>query len=178
MATSAATLIQRVRRYVRDYPAVDATSASISSSGTTLVVSSTASPAYHKNGRIDLDYETLVVDVVVNATDLTVFRGSIGSTAASHASGTVVLLHPRFHAVEILDLLNQGLDNLWPYFYQEVVDTSLSGGGGTYEFTIPVVTSIGSLPLPRLYRVEIRHPGRTDYLDNRRWEIIRGGTPK
>jgi hypothetical protein len=43
---------------------------------------------------------------------LTVERGYAGTTAASHASGTIVTLNPRFPRAQMLDALNADLDDL------------------------------------------------------------------
>jgi hypothetical protein len=43
---------------------------------------------------------------------LTVERGYAGTTAASHASGTLVTLSPRFPRAQMLDALNSDLDDL------------------------------------------------------------------
>ena len=176
MAT-VATLIQRVRRRAGDWPEIDVLGASITSSGTTVTVSDTASPRYFKNQRIEIGYETLLVDAVATSTTLTVFRGVHGSTAASYPSGTTILVQPAFMSMEILDGLNDGLDNLWPFFYQHVIDTSLTGDGETYEFTIPTLTS-PAIVLPRLHTVEIRQSGLVEYVQTRSFEILRGATPK
>lgn len=180
MAT-VASLIQRVRRRVRDWPERDTMTASISSSGTTFTVTDVDSvdgPRYFEGGVIEIENELLRVTSINTGTNtLTVMRGLMGSTAATHASGSTILFNPAFSAVAILDLLNDGLDALWPYFYQQVLDTSLNATSGTYEYTVPTVSGL-SIPIPRIHRIEVKPSGFTDYLDVRRWEIIRGVTPK
>ena len=177
MATTVASLIQRVRRRCGDWPEIDVLGASITSSGATVTVSDTASPRYWKNQRIEIGYETLLVDAVASSTTLTVFRGVHGSTAASYPSGQTVLVQPAFMSMEILDGINDGLDNLWPFFYQDVIDTSLTGDGETYEFTVPSLTT-PAIVLPRLHTVELRQSGLTEYVQTRSFEILRGATPK
>lgn len=182
MASTAASLIQRVRRRVRDWPEADTITASMSSSATTVTVTdvdATYGPRYTINHLIEIDTETMRIrDVNTGTNTLTLLRAVLGSTAATHTSGTRLLYNPHYPWVEILDLLNDGLDSLWPRFYQEVDDaTSLTATSDDYDYTIPNVTGL-SIPIPRIRKVLVRPPGFTEWHDTRRFEIIRGGTPQ
>jgi hypothetical protein len=93
---------------------------------------------------------------------LTVTRAYAGSTAATHASGATVLIQPAFMAVEIIDALNATKDECFPLIYKPVLDTSLSGDGTTYEFTVPNMPSTyggDSIPIPWLSRIELKENG-------------------
>lgn len=174
MATSAATLVQRVRRYLRDWPDADALSASVTSSATTITVSNGA--LFTANWPIEVDQELMLIRSVSSNT-LTVKRGARGSTAASHAASAAVLNKPHWSTVEILDALNAGLDAAFPLLYKPVLDTSLTILNDTYEYTVPNMPST-STPIPYLSKVELKDSGDSDYWEVHDWTVRRGATPK
>lgn len=173
MATTAATLIQRTRRLLRDWPEMDTTTASIASNGSSLTVASTT--GYYVNELLELDQELLRVTTLTDATHLAVQRGLRGTTAASHASGATVLTNPGFYSIEILDALNEALDACFPLLYRPVSDTSLTGNGTSYEFTVPS-TDFG-VATPYLSKVEVKESGDTAYREETAWEVRRDEAP-
>lgn len=181
MATTAATLIQRTRRFVRDYPDLDTTTVSLTSSGTTVTVADTT--VYQPRWPIEIDSETMLVTSLASSTTLTVRRGMYGSTSASHTSSSAVLIRPGFYTIEILDALNQAKDDCYPHVYKPVLDTSLAavGDGTTYEFTVPNMPGTyngDTIPIPYISRVEIKPSGDVAWRETPRWSIRRGATPK
>jgi hypothetical protein len=177
VATSLDTLIQRVRRFVRDYPiAQDALTGSINASVTTVPVGVGASFNPNGNQLIEIDYETLLVKSV-STNNLTTVRGFGGSIAASHASAAPVLINPAFLTVEIIDAINAAKDECFPLLYKPVLDTSLSADGLTYEYTVPNMPA-GSPPIPYLSRVELLVNGDVAYRPIQDWSVRRGATPK
>ena len=181
MATTLDVLVQRTRRFVRDFPlAQDALAASITSVATTATVSS--GPQFNQSGNqvIEIDYEAFLLKSVSTNT-LTVSRAFAGSAAATHASGAAVLIQPAFMAVEIIDALNATKDECFPLIYKPVLDASLTGDGTTYEFTVPNMPSTyggDSIPIPWLSRIELKENGALDYRPVAYWTIRRGATPK
>jgi hypothetical protein len=176
MATSLSTLIDRTRRYVRDWPDQDATTASMTSGATSFSVADTS--IYRVNWPVEVDQETMIVRALTSSTVLTVRRNAFGSTAASHASGAAVLVDPAFYAVEYIDGLNAGLDATFPALYRQVIDTSLTALNNTYEYTIPNMPSPATQPIPIISGVDINQPGDFAYRPTDRWELRRGATPK
>lgn len=174
---SAADLVKRVRRRLRDWPELDTLTASISDSGVTLTVSDTTIPRYYAHALLEVDLETMAVQAVASATTLTVFRGARGSTAATHASGATVLFDPAFTSAEILDGINDGLDALWPNFRQDVVDESVALSSSTTEYAIPNAPGL-SVPIPRIRDFEIREQGFDEWVGFHRVDIMRGASPK
>jgi len=59
VATSATTLVQRVRRFLGDWPELDSAAASISSGGTSLTVATDATTRYAQNWLIQVDQEMM-----------------------------------------------------------------------------------------------------------------------
>jgi hypothetical protein len=157
MATATSTLIQRTRRYLRDWPDLDALTASVSDTTTTIPVGT--GTQFAANWDIEIDSELMIVRSV-SSNNLTVKRGAKGSTAASHASAASVLVRPHFSSVEILDALNRGLDACFPLLYQPVIDESLTILADTYEYTVP---SVNSSPIPYVSTVELKDDGDDDY---------------
>lgn len=176
MAASATTLVQRVRRFVGDWPDLDVVTASLTNSTTTVTVADTS--VYGVNWLIQLDQEIMRVKTAPSlGTSLTVARGLQGTTAVSHGSSTSVLIRPAFSDQQMLDALNAGIDATFPYFYQPVQDTSLTTNGATYEFTVPNLSS-PSQPIPFITKIDLKVSGDTAYRQiDGRWEIRRGSTP-
>lgn len=174
MATAASTLTQRTRRFLGDWPELDTTTASIASNGTTLTVAD--SSIYSQGFLIQLDTEGLLVTATPSGTTCTVRRGVRGTTAASHATSSTVLLRPHFLDIEILDALNSAISACYPWFYQPVVDESLtSDGSATYEYTLP---SLNGSPIPAISAVSFKESGDQTFRRFTAWSILRGSTPK
>ena len=178
MAVTLQSLVQQTRRMLRDWKDFDATTASLSSSATTVTVAD--SSIYANRWPIEIDQELMMVRSVATATTLTVERGAMGSTAASHASSSTVLIRPDFYTVEIIDAINQGILACFPQIYKPVQDTSLTTADNTYEYTVPNMpgTYNGStIPIPFVNRLEIKVPGDLTYRPYKRYEVIRASTP-
>ena len=174
MATTAATLIQRTRRMLRDWPEIDVTTASIASNGTTLTVAD--STLYFVNELLELDQEVMRVTALPSGTTLTVQRQMRGSTAASHSSGATILQSPAFYSVEILDALNDGLDACSPQIYRPVALEETGPDGTTYEWNLPTMSGI-SVAIPYLYEIEVKESGDPAFRKTDAWEVVRSENP-
>lgn len=172
MSTTLATLVDRTRNLVRDTPDYDQLTASLSASSTSLSVSD--SSVYRARWPVEVDYETMQIRAIPNATTLIVARGWRGSTAASHANSAGVLIRPSFYSQEIVDALNTGVASSFPYLYYPVVDTSLVATSSTYQYVIPSMPGFTSYPIPMIYRVDFLLPGDLTFRKTSRWEIQRG----
>ena len=179
MATTLDTLVQRTRRFLRDYPfPADATTASLSSSVTTVPVGD--GTQFVKNSVIEIDYETFLVSASPSGNNLTVRRGWAGSTAASHGTSSSVLIKPAFFSVEIIDALNAAKDEMYPYVYLPVNDTSLTPNSTTYEFTVPNMPGTyggDTIPIPFISEIQIKYTGDVAYRPVRDWTVKRASTP-
>lgn len=171
MPTSAATLIQRTRRFVRDWPEWDSLAASCTSGATSVTVADSA--IYQENWVIQIDQEALLVKDKPNATTLTVRRGIMGTTAASHANSATVLVRPQFLDVEYLDALNAGLGAAFPYIYRRVVDESITTSGGAYEYVIPDMPGISGFKIPYISEVFLKEASDTAFRKTRSFHILR-----
>ena len=94
MATSAATLISQTRRFLRDWKDWDLSNVSLSASATSLTVSDTS--IYARRWPLEIEQEVVLVASLASSTVLIVRRGMYGSSAASHASSSSVLIRPSF----------------------------------------------------------------------------------
>lgn len=181
MATALDVLVQRTRRFMRDYPfPADTTLASLSNAVTTVPVGD--GTQFAKNKVIEVDYEVMLV-TAVSINNLTVRRGWAGSTAVSHGTTSTVAIHPAFFSVEIIDALNGAKDEMYPYVYRPVNDTSLTANDVTYEFTVPNMPGAyggDTLVMPFISRIELRVTGDISdrYKPLRDWTVLRGSTPK
>lgn len=174
MATSADTLVKRVRRFVRDYPDLDVLAASLSSNGTTISVADTSS-LYHANRQVlEIGEELVYVTAIASGSTLTVRRGVRGTTAATHASGATMLVNPRFFYQDVLDGLNSALDASWPLLYKPVVDGTLFTAQDTYEYVLPTIAN-GTF-IPYIEWIRLKEPGDLQFRHVTQWYLRRGPT--
>jgi hypothetical protein len=173
---SLGTDINRVRTFVRDWPTLDALTASTTSTATSVTVTDATTAVYNANWIIQIDQEAMLVKSGTG-TALTVVRGARGTTAATHVNAAPILIRPGFLDSEIIDHLNAASDACYPYIYKEVIDTSLTILANTYEYTIPYLPTT-TVFIPMLSQVELKESGDFAYRPTRRWEIRRGATPK
>jgi hypothetical protein len=177
MATTVASLIKQVRRYVRDYPELDTLAASLTTATSTLSVNtSPASNLYVPNTIIQVESEAMLLKTVsTTSSTVTVTRAVMGTTAATHASALSVLVKPHFLDIEILDALNYAKDAMYPYVYKYYsMDTQLTATDSR-EYAIPSLTGTTTL-LQHVNRVEYLFPGgdtNADWSTIRTWEILR-----
>lgn len=175
MATPAATLITRVRTYLRDWPTTDVLTAAITTTNATTFTVTDAT-IYSPGWIVQIDQEALQVVSGVSTT-VTVRRGARGTTPATHANSATILTRPAFLDTEILDSLNAGIDGCYPYVYKEILDSSLTVAADTYEYTVPNLPTT-TVPIPRLWKVETKVPGDAAYRKRADWTIAKGATPK
>lgn len=176
MATTAQTLIDRVRSYLRDWPAITDVLAGDVTTSSWPSIQVADSSIYTLNRVIQVDAEAMLVAALADSTTVTVRRGQRGTTAATHATGAAVLLRPNFLDQEILDAINDGIDACWPYVYKEVTDTSLTVVTNQYEYAVPSLPSTNT-PIPRIWKVETKTPGDAAYRRVTDWQIVKGATP-
>jgi hypothetical protein len=179
MPTSVSTLIQRTRRFLRDWPEEDVLTASLASNGTTITVADGL--LYADNWLLEIDQETLFVNGNGSGTSATVRRAVRGSTAASHVTASTVLIRPTWTYLELLDGINFAKDECYPRIYLPVLDTSLTAAANTFEYTVPNMPGTYSgdtIPIPYLSKIEVKPTGETEYVPVRGWSIRRGATPK
>lgn len=174
MTVSVPTLIAQARRFVGDYPTLDTLGASVSSTATVLSVSQNpTSDLYVKNRLIQVDSEIILVKTTATAAStMTVARAQLGSTAASHASGANVMVHPRYLDQDILDALNQALALTFPLIYKPVLDTtSWTPDSTKQQFQIPSTCRY----IAGIDFLDPGDPGNAFY-PVRGWRIRRGAT--
>lgn len=174
MATAVSTLVTRTRRFVRDYPEFDALTASVTSSATSLTVADASD--YSVGWDIQVESEVMLVKGAASGTALTVKRGTKGSTAATHASGTTILARPQFFDVEILDALNAGLAASFPLLYRPVASEWTGITADTHEFLIPDMTGL-AVPIPYIYALEYQDTAGEAFTNVRNFRIVRSEFP-
>lgn len=167
MTTQAVTLIQRVRRFLGDYPDLDILQTGMLATGSSVIVED--STRYAVNWYIQIGSEMMRVSALPNNTTLTVQRGARGTTAFSHTAGDPILIRPAFSDLEILDALNGGISASYPYFYKDDLDTSITTDGSSYEYTT-VPSGIRMLS-----KVETKESGSPYYYRIDGWTVKRGG---
>lgn len=133
-------LSDRCRRVFGDYPAVDTISAQVANTGTTVNLLVNNVGAYKVGLRVVLDQESFLPFAIAGSTTgtLTCFRAWDGTTAATHAANSPVLVGPRFTPQVMLDAISDGLRALWPYFFQYVEDETLTTTADTQsDYAMP-----------------------------------------
>lgn len=172
--TTVTTLIQRTRRFMRDWPEFDALTASCTSSSTTVTVANAT--IYQGNWPIQIDSEVCIVASGVGTTLTLKRRGAWGSTAASHANAATIMVRPNFYDIEILDALNAGLGAAYPLIYKPVLQEFTGVTETEYEYAIPDMTGL-TTPIPYISRLEYRDTSVDPFRPLRAYKIIRGPTP-
>lgn len=110
------TMIAQVLRRVQPGQQVEALTlnGNIGANATSLVVSDPAGtilPSLRPETVIAIDLELYYVQAVTGTT-VTVVPGYLGSTSASHTSGALVYLNPRFSQFDIMQAINDDLNDL------------------------------------------------------------------
>ena len=161
---------------MRDYPFEDVLTASATSSASTITVAD--SSLYGSRHFIQIDSEVLYSVSPATATTVAVRRGQKGSTAASHANSSTVLVRPAFYHDEIVDALNAALEAAFPWIYRSVVDETLDGSASVYEYEIPDMPGHTGHVIPWIAKVQLKDSSEDAFRDVNAWEVIRGATPK
>jgi len=135
------TLIDRVRRSIRDYPAKDALFSPMDTPDTVVTVTNPTA-GYAPGKVIVIDQEAMFVTSVATGNGpgatFTVNRGWLGTAPATHTAGAPVLIDVRYSPQDVLDALNEGVRQLWPYFFQWVEDeTTVSTSDLRGDYPIP-----------------------------------------
>jgi hypothetical protein len=144
--TTAATILNRASRQMLSGTIEERNklAASINDSATSVVLSYDLGG--HRSGSVvELESELLYVWEANQATKtLTVERGYAGTTAASHSSGALTTLNPRFPRQQMLDALNAELDDYSSTANGlfKVVATSLSYNGSDRQINLTSATSV------------------------------------
>lgn len=169
------SLVDRTRRMLGDWPAFDKLTAQAIDTATSVAVREGGN--FSVGQRIVIEGEMLYITAVsgTGAANLTVDRGWMGTTAATHASASTILVDPVYNPQLLLDGLNEGLRLLWPYFYKRGIsagtDVITSVGQADYAMPSPFQVNQG-----RVLRCQILQPGGLNdmWREYRRFETIRG----
>lgn len=170
--TTCGDLIEETRRLLLSgqRPAMNALSAGIVAGDTTLSftydLGLLVAGAY-----IAIDLEIMYVwSASSTGKTAVVQRGMLGSTAASHSSGAIAYVNPKFPAFSVFQALNADLDDLSAPsngLYQ-VVDVDL-----TYNPAIMGYDLTGATDVIDVLRVRAQYPGpENDWPEIRRYQLV------
>ena len=109
----------------------------------------------------EIDSELVYIwEAVSGSKTLTVERGYMGTTAASHTAGAVVTLNPRFPKAQMLEALNQDIDDLSSPLngLYRVVSTSIDYNGSDRQTDLTGATSVLDLIDVRLRYLDSDYP--------------------
>lgn len=136
MTVTVNDLVLSVRRQAGDWGAALMTlSASMDASTTTMSI--VARPSVVDIDQfLECDLEEMEITDV--STDLTVTRGARGTTAATHASGALVIVKPRFSNLTVLNALVRAERVLAGYIPSKTVTGTATVASGTEEYAMPV----------------------------------------
>lgn len=112
--STAGALLDRVQRQLLSGTVEERNKLSASiNAGDTTVVASYDLAGLRAGTVFEIDSELFYVWEATSGTKtLTVERGYAGTTAASHSSGAIISLNPRFPRAQMLEALNQDIDDL------------------------------------------------------------------
>lgn len=156
-----------------DWPENDQLTASCASNVTSLTVAD--GTQYSQGWLLQVDTEAFYVTANGTGTTVPVLRARRGTTAASHASASTILVRPHFLDTEYLLGINSGINATFPMLYQSVVDQSIfPTGGQTYEYTVP---NLNSVPIQYISELSFKVTGDLAFRPFTAWDILRGSTP-
>jgi hypothetical protein len=144
--TTAATIFNRASRQLLSGTVEERNklAASINDSATSIVLSYDLGG--HRPGSVvEVESELVYIWEAATATKtLTVERGYLGTTAASHSSGALTTLNPRFPRQQMLDALNAELDDYSSTANGlfKVTAASLSYNGSDRQINLTSATSV------------------------------------
>lgn len=133
---------------------------SVDSSGTVFVLSYELG-ALRVGSVFEIDSELCYIwEATVSSKTLVVERGYAGTTPASHSSGAIITINPRFPKAQMLDALNQDIDDLSSPANGlfRVVSTDVSYNGSDRQINITGATNIIDLIDVRLRYLSDDHP--------------------
>lgn len=141
--TTAQDLVDEVKRHLLGGTAenLNRLNGSITSGATTLIYEFATFGGLTAGATIEIDLELMYVWSVNTSTlTVTVQRGFAGTTAASHSSGAVITVNPKFPQFSILTALNQEITDLSSPTngLYRVVNTDLTSVSGVtgYDFSV------------------------------------------
>lgn len=165
MATTVASLVERVRDAVDDYGDTSTVLAAAVTSTSETDFTLESSDGFTTEDWISVDYETCRVTEVSSGPPytVTVRRGQRGSTAATHSLGALVLVNPLYPGHRVLSALNSALAKL----SKTVKDVAtLTVVEDQYAYEVP-----SSIEVPR--RIEIEDSNEDgEFFVIRNWEML------
>lgn len=109
----------------------------------------------------EIDSELVYIwEATSGSKTLTVERGYMGTTPASHTAGVVVVLNPRFPKAQLLDALNQDIDDLSSPLNGlfRVISTNVDYNGADRQVDLTSATSVIDLLDVRLRYLDSDYP--------------------
>lgn len=136
MTVTVNDLILSVRRQAGDWgAALMRLDASMDTSTTTLSVALPRPDVVDVNQYVEVELEEMEITDV--STDITVVRAAKGTTAATHASGDLAIVKPRFTNLTILSFLVRAERVLAGYIPAKVNTATATIVSGTEEYALP-----------------------------------------
>lgn len=137
MVVLASAVIDRVMRKTRRSTQLTTLDGAISGVATDITLQSVefiAAPTF-----LEIDSEVIsVVSVDASSRIASVIRGFLGTQPVAHSNGEAVFISPEFLRQDILDLINECLDDLYPTLFRLSTNDLVSSDSVGYELTADV----------------------------------------
>lgn len=169
MATTVTQLVEETKRllYGAGRMTLNRTAGAVGSADTTVTCEFDLNDAA-RNSFISIDDEIMyVLSANVSAKQLTVIRGYLGTTAATHALGALIEVNARFPRVYIKRALQQEIDS-WGTRLYKVTASNISFDSTTRIYDLGISNFIAIIDA----RVS-PYPGRTTRSNPYRWTVLR-----
>lgn len=163
MSLARATLVQRIRRELGDFPWED-TSCSAASATSTITGATAGSWVRGDIGEFVTDGDTFLT-ISESGGTITATRSYDGSTGATHTTERV-LKNPRYRYLEIVNAIESVIqDRLWPWAWKKVADTITPDPSSTTWYDL-AADAVGLISVRQLHGTantkEGRYGGRRD----------------
>jgi hypothetical protein len=166
--TPLTSLVERVRRYMRDWPAKNYLAFSCSSTDTVLQLQTQSTEVLAENDYIEIGTETMRVVKQVGQ-NVTVMRGMMGTDPQGHGFADPVLYKPKYYSIEIQEALADAIDAAYPWIFRFVESDILLGNTYIYDFPYDSETGV---QFTSIYGMELAYPGWTWTKPVTNWRVL------
>lgn len=157
------SLIGEVRRWIEDMPAQDTLTGSVTATQTTLPVANLN--LWPFGARVEIDDEMVYVTSdqtgLSGPGNVTVVRGFVWTTAATHASGVACYRDVRFLKANVREAVNIVIHDWCSFYFPQLVEDTVTGGtANPIKWFVPAPAD--ALAIVRVYW---QIPGFSRYVD-------------
>jgi hypothetical protein len=173
MARSLQNYVDIIRRKLEDFPKESVTNSTMTTVVATLPIAAGQGVKFLEDMLIEVGTEAMRVTAVAGDV-VTVRRGAYGTTATTHASGDVIFIQPLFFFIDIQEVVNECITQLFPWFYIKVMDdTTVDFAATDIDYNLPTAITVAD----QLAQVWQQNSDLLTYSIVRNWTVDDNASP-